>query len=291
MPNVTLMSMSVANDQGVAEVKEHVCTTLRDIRIDAKKSSRKFEKIQSQLHIAKPDHEWEPCIPQSVMNHVQYDGPLLRDLERSVGGAGQFVADYNQEKDLNNPDWRNDIIPEIIDGRNVSDYLDPNIMENFQKLIEEEKQRVVEYEAEKNAFEESKWRITPEQVRLGNKIKNERVIRRKKSAHNPMSPKILPQKFKPLSAASAIKSVSSYLDARGVDETSKQIAIEKIASQPLSRPERHFEPLPRNTGIHKRADPNINSVGVRFDHYVKKNYVLEPKFLFSGKSGFKRDFK
>ncbi len=36
-------------------------------------------------------------------------------------------TDWQQKYILKNPDWKNDIIPEIIEGTNIIDYVDPEI--------------------------------------------------------------------------------------------------------------------------------------------------------------------
>lgn len=39
---------------------------------------------------------------------------------------------------LENPDWKYDIVPEIMDGKNIADFVDPDILEKLTKLEEEE---------------------------------------------------------------------------------------------------------------------------------------------------------
>ncbi len=41
---------------------------------------------------------------------------------------------------LENEEWKNDIIPEIMDGKNIADFIDPDILEKLDALeCEEEK--------------------------------------------------------------------------------------------------------------------------------------------------------
>lgn len=39
---------------------------------------------------------------------------------------------------LENDDWKNDIIPEIINGKNIADFIDPDIAEKLEALEREE---------------------------------------------------------------------------------------------------------------------------------------------------------
>jgi hypothetical protein len=46
------------------------------------------------------------------------------------GGAENYI--------LANDDWKNDIIPEIMDGKNIADFIDPDIAEKLEALEREE---------------------------------------------------------------------------------------------------------------------------------------------------------
>lgn len=39
---------------------------------------------------------------------------------------------------LDNPDWKYDVIPEIMDGKNIGDFVDPDILEKLHQLEQEE---------------------------------------------------------------------------------------------------------------------------------------------------------
>lgn len=45
-----------------------------------------------------------------------------------------LVGDYI----LANPEWKTDIIPEIMDGKNIADFIDPDIAEKLEALEREE---------------------------------------------------------------------------------------------------------------------------------------------------------
>lgn len=49
---------------------------------------------------------------------------------------------------LANPDWNLDVIPEIMDGKNIADYVDPEIMAKLDMLDEEEDKRVEEMKSQ-----------------------------------------------------------------------------------------------------------------------------------------------
>ena len=39
---------------------------------------------------------------------------------------------------LKDEDWKNDIMPEIMDGKNIADFVDPDILERLEALEREE---------------------------------------------------------------------------------------------------------------------------------------------------------
>lgn len=46
------------------------------------------------------------------------------------GGTGDYL--------LANDEWKNDVIPEIMDGKNIADFIDPDIAEKLEALEREE---------------------------------------------------------------------------------------------------------------------------------------------------------
>lgn len=45
---------------------------------------------------------------------------------------------------LANPDWKEDRIPEIMDGKNIADFIDPDIVEKLEALEREEERLIAE---------------------------------------------------------------------------------------------------------------------------------------------------
>lgn len=54
------------------------------------------------------------------------------------GGAGVYSADLRKHYMLDNPSWKRDIMPEIIEGKNILDYVDPEIEAKLEALEMEE---------------------------------------------------------------------------------------------------------------------------------------------------------
>lgn len=70
-----------------------------------------------------------------------------RELMWENGGPGVWAPDYREQYDLEDPEWRFDAIPQILDGKNIADYVDPDIDAKLQLLEEEEERLQAEYTA------------------------------------------------------------------------------------------------------------------------------------------------
>ena len=65
-------------------------------------------------------------------------GSHVMHVQEENGGAGVYSADLRKHYILENPSWKRDIMPEIIEGKNVLDYVDPEIEAKLEALEMEE---------------------------------------------------------------------------------------------------------------------------------------------------------
>ena len=61
-------------------------------------------------------------------------------LQEANGGAGVYSADMRKNYQLQDPQWRHDMVPEIMDGHNVLDFVDPDIEAQLAALEREEEE-------------------------------------------------------------------------------------------------------------------------------------------------------
>jgi nucleolar GTP-binding protein len=76
----------------------------------------------------------------------------FKELIESKGGDGVFYLPDREHFILENPDWKDDVMPEIMDGKNIFDFIDPDIKEKLQRL-EEEEDRLAAEEANNNGMD------------------------------------------------------------------------------------------------------------------------------------------
>ena len=69
---------------------------------------------------------------------AQVAAPIF--LQEANGGAGVYSADMRKNYQLQDPQWRHDMMPEIMDGHNVLDFVDPDIEAQLAALEKEEEE-------------------------------------------------------------------------------------------------------------------------------------------------------
>lgn len=146
-----LLTMSTLTEEGVIAVKNAACERLLNQRVELKMKSKKINDCLNRFHVAMPkprdQKERPPCIPQVVLEARAEEAKkaaekekrkLERDLEDDNGGAGVYSASLKKHYLLADDGWKEDIMPEILDGHNVYDFVDPDILQRLEELEREE---------------------------------------------------------------------------------------------------------------------------------------------------------
>ena len=183
--NCSLMTMSNVSEHGISEVKNTACEKLLASRVDARVSGNKVDGVMNRLQVFSPtprdNVQRGTNIPESVadsiadgtkgsLDHkpkrsrtgyaqtVNDDGDEMtdanyrktaRDLMWENGGPGVWAPDYRELYDLKDEDWKFDAIPEILEGRNIADYVDPDVEKKLAELESEEEQLLAELESQR----------------------------------------------------------------------------------------------------------------------------------------------
>ena len=180
-----LLTMSTLTEEGVISVKNAACERLLNQRVELKMKSKKINGCLNRFHVALPkprdSKERPPCIPQAVLEAAKSKQAAVkekrsteRDLENENGGAGVYSASLKKHYILANDEWKEDVMPEIIDGHNVSDFVDPGI---FHRLKELERQEGLRQEEEGDVdFEMDALELTPEEQKTLAEIRKKKSI-------------------------------------------------------------------------------------------------------------------
>lgn len=165
-----LLAMSTLNEEGVIAVKNAACERLLDQRVELKMKSKKINDCLNRFHVAMPkprdQKERPPCIPQAVLEAKSKEAAdkekrkLEREMENENGGAGVYSASLKKHYILANDDWKEDIMPEILDGHNVYDFVDPDILQRLEEL---EREEGISEKVEEEDLEMDENELTPEE--------------------------------------------------------------------------------------------------------------------------------
>uniref|UniRef100_A0A3Q2V632 Nucleolar GTP-binding protein 1 n=1 Tax=Haplochromis burtoni TaxID=8153 RepID=A0A3Q2V632_HAPBU len=309
----------VANKCDVKKISElseenQACDQLLAHRVNTKMKGKKVHDVLNRLHLAMPakrdEKERPPFIPEGAMMRrkaMEVDAPkrkLERDLELELGD--DYVLDLQKYWDLMNEDEKRDKIPEVWEGHNIADFIDPNIMKKLEELEKEEelKERAGEYDSDEESEDEEmqEIRILAKQIREKKQLK---VLESKeKDVHGPRMPrtatkverKRLEKEMGNLGLDMDDKDDSHYAQqarrSRSVAKKRKREAsappTSRTRSQSASRPPRDQSGLrdakmaKKTKKMMKKSQKDMNRQGKKgeADRHV---FDLKPKHLLAGK--------
>ncbi|KAH7328177.1 P-loop containing nucleoside triphosphate hydrolase protein [Stachybotrys elegans] len=206
-----LLQLSCNTQEGVQAVKNAACERLIAERVNQKLKAGtnssgniggRLADVMARIHVAVPmgGQTREAFIPDAVKDRKKYDKEdperrkLARDVQDENGGAGVFNVDMRADWILDNPDWKYDPIPEIFDGKNVYDFIDPEIEAKMKALEEEEEKLEKEgfYESDEDIQDDEeldilakaelireKQQLIRNEARMKKRLKNQAIIPRK----------------------------------------------------------------------------------------------------------------
>ncbi|XP_032222228.2 GTP-binding protein 4 isoform X2 [Nematostella vectensis] len=267
---VTILPMSTFSEEGVMDVRNTACDLLLAQRVEVKMKSKKVNDIVNRLHVAMPtardNKSRPPCIPQAVLEKkkaMEVEGSKTRklavDVERELGE--DYYLDLRQQWDLKNKEEKGDVIPEIFLGKNIADYIDPDIMKKLEELEKEEELR----EAAGVYESESEEELDSEGEEIKNKaaeIREKRKLivkqhRESKGTNRPIIPR------KALAKAETARNKRSA----GVIDSDKKMDIDED-DEPMTGRKRSRSQTPANA---KRRRSNTASVTPRSQSRVPRD--------------------
>ncbi|KAL1641290.1 Nucleolar GTP-binding protein 1 [Diplodia intermedia] len=230
---VELLQLSCNTTENVMAVRGAVCD-----RLLAQRNAEKLKagtnasgdvtgrlgEVLKRIHVAVPMDGMtrETFIPEAVKNKMKYDptDPMRKKLQREIeeenGGAGVYNINLKENYLLENDEWKNDKVPEIFNGRNVYDFIDPEIEAKLAALEAEEEQMEADgrYQSDSDVedAEEADIRSKADMIREKQAIlKNE--SRMKKSLKNRAQ---IPRSAK----AKKLSQMEAHLESLGHDTSS-----------------------------------------------------------------------
>ncbi|KAF0300466.1 Nucleolar GTP-binding protein 1 [Amphibalanus amphitrite] len=314
---VPIMTMSTVTEEGVMDVKKEACERLLAHRVEVKIKTRKVNDILNRLHLAEPvkrdDKERPPCIPEAARKKRQglaskEKRKLERDIELEMDE--EYTLDLKKHYDLPD-DIKYDKIPEVWQGHNIADFVDPDILSRLEELEKEEEMREKAGVYDSDEETDSDYEEVHE---LATKIRNKKKImkidsklrKNKTTATMPRTGRA----FKRERSVSRLRDDMEQLgvDMSDVDGTHFVATAEADRSRSLSRPRvkkaradsegrvRSSSKTPRDeVGVTEETRLKMRKIGrnaqKKLAREAKKGEAdrvildMKPKHLFVGKRG------
>ncbi|KAF2835237.1 nucleolar GTP-binding protein-like protein [Patellaria atrata CBS 101060] len=231
---VEMLQLSCATTEGLMQVRNAACDRLLALRnaeklgkagtTDASQATGRLGDLIRRIHVAQPlgGVTREVFIPEAAKNKMKYDKDdpnrpkLERDIEEEMGGPGVYNINLKKNYLLDNSEWKEDKIPEFLNGRNVYDFIDPEIEAKLAALEAEEEKLTAEgfydqSDDDVEDIEDVEIRYKAELIREKRQLIRNEARMRKSLKNRAMIPRS--RKSKNLSE------MESSLDALGLDTT------------------------------------------------------------------------
>jgi len=262
MPGTQVVPMSTLTDEGVSSVKQIACDALLESRVEKKLRANRVANNINRLHVAMPkprdNKVREIAIPETVADtqhakslepmeelsihdkmQKQYEERMAEEEKMQAMWARGEVPDMNtttwKEKYLlKNPEWRFDIIPEILDGKNIADFVDPEIDAMLEELEREEDERMEQIESTRaqREAEDHENSLDEQEKKIVQAIRKKKAIM-KHNNHIEHSLRSAPRIIRNRNLT--MKDLENQLKERGFDEEQAEGAVEGIRERSRSR--------------------------------------------------------
>ncbi|PAV56817.1 hypothetical protein WR25_09636 [Diploscapter pachys] len=328
--NIPVMEMSTINGNGVMEIRDKACDELLAQRVEAKLQSKKAsttgDSILNRLFVAFPtprdDKVRAPHVPQAVLekrmkasqgqgdakkvgtNKIVRDEAtrkLERELELEL--EDEYILDLKKNYLLKNEDEKYDVVPEIWEGHNLADFVDPEIEQKMAALLEEEelREKAGEYDSDLDSDDEE----TKERLKLARQIREKEKLLVLESQENKKTAGRSGSRTNVRKRERSVSRLTEDLEDLGVEMDPKRMKNlqGQMAKAPLgkkvkvgrSRSLSANRPAPRDEiGIpDKKTRDKASKLRLKVLQGFKRDarkgeadrhiYDLKPKHLFSGK--------
>jgi nucleolar GTP-binding protein len=298
--------ISNLNKDGIIDCRNKACEHLKAFRSKAKPS--KSEKQTGRMpyvsipRVQNPDRP--AVIPESVLAQSHLDvnpaSQNVKEMQELNGGAGVFFIPQQEHfVDLEDEDWRYDVMPEFFEGKNVLDYIDSDILDKLNELEEEEE-----------VLKDAHIPLDYDEMREIYEIRRKIFLRRRRIQQESMMNK---GHFNP--GHKEWSEVKEGLEALGIDPSPVKESVRQKRRRDQSEDftsnidmdidgDHGVETIKKklrskSKGLNKarrpgsiKDNPDRDTLKVMGKVADKKHFDTKPKHLNSGKSGIgKRDYR
>ncbi|KAG8516596.1 Nucleolar GTP-binding protein 1 [Galemys pyrenaicus] len=312
-----VVETSTLTEEGVMKVKTEACDRLLAHRVETKMKGNKVNEVLNRLHLAMPnkrdDKERPPFIPEGVVarkKRMEVEEPKRkkeRDIELEMGD--DYILDLQKYWNILNSYEKYDKIPEIWEGHNIADYIDPDIMQKLEELEKEEELRTAagEYDSDSESEDEEMAEIRQLAKQIREKKKLKILQSKEKNTQGPRMPRTAKK-------ASFVQrnDLENEMRSLGVDMDDKDnahYAVQARRSRSVTRKRKREDSVPpssvtrsrscsrtprdvsglRDVKMVKKAKTMMKNAQKKMNRLGKKGeadrhvFDMKPKHLLSGK--------
>lgn len=231
-------------------------------RVDKKIRSKKVDGVLNRLHVAMPvpDGKHRPtCIPESILAKREAKDKkrkLERDIELEEGD--DYVLDLKKSYFEIPEEERHDIMPEIWEGHNIADYIDPELFTKLDELLRED-----EILEESGMYAVPKYELTDtmrELKQFALDIRHKKIIlkeeqRVNKQSRKPVIPRTAPAK------------------GRGRTVTKLRKEMEQLGVNTSNTKDAHFN---KTRGRSQSSGPSAKKIKMEVDKPNTSKAIMKP---------------
>uniref|UniRef100_A0A8C2HBB4 Nucleolar GTP-binding protein 1 n=1 Tax=Cyprinus carpio TaxID=7962 RepID=A0A8C2HBB4_CYPCA len=257
---ITVIETSSLTEEGVMQVKAEACDRLLAHRVDTKMKTKKVHDVLNRLHLAVPTKRDQKCFCKPGLCSV---GRRWRRMLQNANWRETLRSKY---WDLMNPEEKQDKIPEVWEGHNIADYIDPEIMKRLEDLEREEelREKAGEYDSEEESEDEEMQEIR----KLASQIREKRKLKILASKEKDTQGPRMPRTAKKVDRATLEKEMVDL----GLDMTDKDDSHYAQRSRSLVRKRKREVSAPptSRTRSQSASRPPRDQSGVRDAKMLKK---------------------
>uniref|UniRef100_A0A3Q2HP98 Nucleolar GTP-binding protein 1 n=1 Tax=Equus caballus TaxID=9796 RepID=A0A3Q2HP98_HORSE len=254
--------------------------------------------------------ERPPFIPEGVVarkKRMEIGEPKRkreRDIELEMGD--DYILDLQKYWDIMNSSEKYDKIPEIWEGHNIADYIDPDIMQKLEELEKEEELRTAagEYDSESESEDEEMLEIRQLARQIREKKKLKILQSKEKNTQGPRMPRTA-KKVQRKVLENEMRSLGVDMD----DKDNAHYAVQARRSRSVTRKRKREDSVPpssvarsrscsrtprdvsglRDVKMVKKAKTMMKNAQKKMNRFGKKGeadrhvFDMKPKHLLSGK--------
>jgi nucleolar GTP-binding protein len=314
---VEVLTTSCMTKDGVDAARTKACELLLTQRVDHKVKSGKVEGIEGRIHVTKvkPRADRPPTLPPNAKSKKRAAGEEDSDddmegelrgeakLQEEGGGAGVYSVDLWKSTLLKKDEWKYDVAPEIMDGKNIADFIDPDIEAKLAELEKEEELLLETALADLDDEEEMKWKDAQELLSKLQKKREQKKFEseQKKSRNGVVVPRRRQRQLSEIeekvelagkdSAAIRGRSSTRKRKRQDDDEADEAAARSGSRARSASKPRQtDLQGLPKEEDRTKaeklrRKKQKMMEKNHKASESDRKIVTVRPKHLFSGKRG------